>query len=85
MNKENHSFKDNFTNGIISPFSEVTLIGNKTLLVEGASSVLNYNDDSIKLKLVDLTIIIYGVSLCISYLNQDSLEINGKISRIEYV
>lgn len=85
MNKENKIYKSELINGVITPQSEMILIGNKTLIAEGASSVLEFNDDSIKLKLADLTIQIYGASLSIAYLNRDNLEINGKISRVEFI
>lgn len=64
-------------------FIEIT--GNRYAIIEGAGSILEYDDSFIKIKVKNQVIEFWGQRLTIEFLSQDSMEIKGKIERIEYM
>lgn len=64
--------------------SQVEIVGNTHVIIQGAKGIMEYNDDSIRVKLTDNEVQFYGDNLSIECLSQDSMELKGKISKIEY-
>lgn len=65
--------------------SQIEIISNTHVIIQGSKGIMEYNDDSIRVKLIDQEIKFYGDKLSIEYLSQDSMELKGRISRIEYI
>lgn len=64
--------------------SQIELSGNHHALIQGAKGILEYNEEYVKIKLVEQDVCFYGEKLSIESLTQDSMELKGKISRLEY-
>lgn len=64
--------------------SQIEITGNKHVIIQGAKGIMEYNDDSIRVKLNDNEVEFFGEKLTIECLSQDSMELKGIISRIEY-
>lgn len=65
--------------------SQIEIVSNTHAVIQGAKGIMEYNDDSIRVKLNDREVQFYGENLSIECLSQDSMELKGKISRIEYI
>lgn len=63
----------------------IELQKNRQATVQGARGIIEYTEELIRISLADMEVRFYGEGLCIGCLNQDSLEIQGKILRLEYV
>ena len=65
--------------------SQIEIISNTYVVIQGARGIVEYNDDSIRVKLLNQEVKFYGEHLTIECLSQDSMEIKGVINRIEYI
>lgn len=65
--------------------SQIEIVSNTHVVIQGAKGIVEYNDDSIRVKLNDKEVQFYGENLSIECLSQDSMELKGRISRIEYI
>lgn len=83
--------KENFFKSVLSVKDELSLssrieiIGNREAVVQGSNGVIEYTNESIRIRMDDLSVQFYGQKLSIEGLTQDSLEIKGEIQRIEYI
>lgn len=67
---------------VLPPTVEIT--GNTRITMQCVRGILEYEEDRIRVGLSDLEACVYGSDLRICSLDQDSLEIRGRIERIEY-
>ncbi len=65
--------------------SQIEIIGNRHVIIQGSKGIIEYNDDLIRVSLDEKEVQFYGEKLCIHCLSQDSLEIKGSINRVEYI
>lgn len=64
--------------------SQIEILGNHEALIQGQKGIVEYNVDTVRVKLVDQEVTFWGQELTISCLSQDSIELKGKIQRIEF-
>lgn len=62
----------------------VEIQGNRQATIQGAKGIIEYTEELIRINLQEQEVRFYGQKLKIDCLSQDSLEIRGRISRIEY-
>lgn len=67
---------------VLPPTIELTR--NVQAAVQGSRGILEYTDERIRVSLEGLEVCFYGTELSIRSLDQDSLEIKGRIERVEY-
>ena len=67
---------------ILPPTIELT--DNTQATVLGTKGILEYTDELIRVSFANMEVCFYGTRLSISSLSQDSLEIKGRIERLEY-
>lgn len=68
---------------IIEPSIEI--LSNHLATIQGAKGIIEYTDELVRVSLADREVRFYGEGLSIGCLTRDSLEISGKIARLEYV
>lgn len=73
------------TSNLFELKSSVEILGDNKILVQGVININEYSDDVIKLKLDNKEIHIYGKKLNLGGLTKDTIEIYGKVIRIEYL
>lgn len=64
--------------------SQIELLGSHEALIQGQRGIIEYNVDTVRVKLIDQEVTFWGQELTISCLSQDSIELKGKIQRIEF-
>jgi len=69
----------------ISTDALIEIVGNREAIIQGSKGIIEYNDELIRINLDDFEVQVYGQKLTIQCLSQDSLEIKGIISRVEYL
>lgn len=62
----------------------IQIFTNKQAVVQGACGILEYADDCIRIRYAGGEACFYGMGLSIGCLSSDSLEITGRIERLEY-
>lgn len=65
--------------------SSIQIFSNKQAVIQGAQGILEYTDERIRIRYGKGEACFYGSQLCIGCLSSDSLEISGRIERLEYV
>lgn len=63
----------------------IEILSNHQATIQGARGIIEYTDELIRVSLTGQEVRFYGTQLSIGCLSQDSLEIQGKIQRLEYV
>ena len=58
--------------------------GNKEVIIEGCKSILEYDENLVKISVKNMTISFFGRNLLIKCLTSDSLVIDGFITSIEF-
>lgn len=69
---------------VMSKISKITVIEDKSVLIEGYQKIVDYYDDYIKIKANNLDVIIDGKSLDIQEITDYELVIEGTIYSINY-
>lgn len=69
---------------VMSRISKITVIEDKSVLIEGYQKIVDYYDDYIKIKANNLDVIIDGKSLDIQEITDYELVIEGTIYSINY-
>lgn len=64
--------------------SSIEITSNRQAVVRGAKGILEYEEEQIRVALMECEVCFWGRRLTIDCLSQDSLEIRGEIERIEY-
>lgn len=62
----------------------IQLISNKEAIIDGCMGVIDYYDNLIKLRVVGGTVSFLGIGLVMSSLTDDSAEIKGEITSLEF-
>ena len=90
MQQENHP-KQNSIRRIFAGAKEmfflpptIELTNNTHATVQGSRGILEYTDEQIRIRLAEAEACFFGTELSICSLDQDSLEIRGRIERVEY-
>ncbi len=63
----------------------IEIASNRQATIQGSKGIIEYTEELIRISLANMEVRFYGEGLCIGCLSQDSLEIKGKISRLEYI
>lgn len=90
MQQENRSKRNGFQRifggakemFVLPPTIELT--NNTHATVQGSCGILEYTDEQIRVRLAEAEACFFGSGLSICSLDQDSLEIRGRIERVEY-
>lgn len=69
---------------VMSKISKITVIEDKSILIEGYQKIVDYYDDYIKIKANNLDVVIDGKSLDIQEITDYELVIEGTIYSINY-
>lgn len=64
--------------------SHIEIIGNHTLSIDGCKSILEYENEFIKLKLIKGVLILCGNNFDITLFENSSITVKGEISSIEF-
>lgn len=81
----------NFLNSVQSPVISMLnpvhfeLNGNKEVIIEGCKSILEYDENLVRIRVKNMSVSFYGRNLMIKCLTSDSLVIEGFITSIEFV
>ena len=59
--------------------------GNKEVVIEGCKSILEYDENMVRIRVKNMSVSYYGRNLMIKCLTPDSLVIEGFITSIEFV
>lgn len=73
------------TKEAINLSSQIEISGNKNAVIQGTVGILEYNEDSVRIKLLEREITFYGAKLKIECLSQDSIELKGAFTRIDFL
>lgn len=65
--------------------SVMHITGKYELYIENFKSIIEYNEEIIKVQAITCKIFIYGKRLHIEYFNNNDMKITGRINNIEYV
>jgi sporulation protein YqfC len=66
---------------LLKDYSRVTIIGAEDVWIENYKSILEYNEDMIRLS---NNICIYGMNLSVAEIRKDDILIVGKIKNVEF-
>lgn len=89
-NKRKTPFRERFAEAVdlpIDTFSnmpQLQICGNREVTVEGYKSVLEYDDNMLRIKAKQMEICFWGTKLLLKYLNRESIAVCGKLDRIEF-
>lgn len=70
---------------VLSGTSQMEIVGNKEITLDGAQGVLEYTDDCIRVSTGKMAIKISGRNLSLKGLNNETLIITGYILSIEFI
>ena len=69
---------------IIRKCAIVTLMGKTQLYIENFKSILEYDDEAVKIRTYDGTVLATGTNLKVQYYNSEEIKITGSISEIRF-
>jgi|GEM_PF-2593454 YabP family. len=65
--------------------TELHMLGNKSAVIEGCMHIAEYDEENIRLVTKSNDICFYGQQLRLQFLDAESVEISGKIGRVEFL
>ena len=65
--------------------AHIEIFGNNKISIDGCLGVYEYKDTYLKLRLVKGTLILCGIGFNITYFENSTISIKGKISAVEFV
>lgn len=65
--------------------SQIDMVSNKHVTIQGYRGILEYEQEYVRIKLRDRSVIFYGNMLRLENLSDERIEIKGDISQIEYL
>lgn len=63
----------------------IEMLGNRQITIEGSTGILLYESENIKINTSKMVISFYGRGLCVRCISSSSVEIDGFISKIEFL
>lgn len=69
---------------VIRKCAIVTLMGKNQLYIENFRTILEYDDELIKVRTFDGVVFATGTNLKVQYYNSEEIKITGKISEIRF-
>lgn len=63
----------------------IEMLGNRQITIEGSTGILLYESENIKVNTNRMVISFYGRGLCLRCISSSSVEIDGFISKIEFL
>ncbi|ONI39192.1 hypothetical protein AN639_10400 [Candidatus Epulonipiscium fishelsonii] len=72
-------------NGVFDQMPVITILGNETLTIENFLNIIEYNDETIRLKLKIGIVAITGRQLEAKNMTQDQITIKGYIEGINFI
>ena len=63
----------------------IEMHGNRQITIEGSTGILLYESENIKVNTSKMVISFYGRGLCLRCISSSCVEIDGFISKIEFV
>jgi len=63
----------------------IEMLGNRQITIEGSTGILLYESENIKVNTSKMVISFYGRGLCLRCISSSCVEIDGFISKIEFV
>jgi len=69
---------------VFGPETVIELQGDRVATVQGSKGLIEYTESLIRISLGDKEARFFGDELTLGCLNQDSLEIRGRIQRVEF-
>lgn len=79
INDRDEIFNSNITGGV-----HIEIFSNKNAIIEGCKSIVDYEENYIKLKIKKGFLILSGTEFLISSFEEESIIIKGNISTIEF-
>ncbi len=79
------SLSEEAANTEILGSAHIEIFGNGKISIEGCLGVYEYKDTYLKLRLVKGTVILCGIGFNITYFENNTISIKGKISAVEFV
>lgn len=76
--------KSDDTQKTIGIKSHIELFSNEEITVEGCRGILDYNEQYIKLRLIKGGVILFGDTLLVTFFENSTIRIKGKISALEF-
>lgn len=63
----------------------LTAVGNKELYIENYKGILDYTDTFIRIQGKNVSILVEGKHLCITYYTDEDMMIKGDIHKLQYL
>jgi len=64
-------------------YSQIQIIGNSEVIIEGCKKILEYNDIFVKVKALGMIVNIWGSELSVNDFGHGSVFVNGSIQSVE--
>ena len=64
---------------------QIEMLGNRQITIEGSTGILLYESENIKINTNKMVISFYGRGLCVRCISSSCVEIDGFISKIEFL
>lgn len=86
LNRKPHSVKsENVFQNIFSEIPEISLRGNREVVVEGSKGVLHYSEEAVRINTTLGLVCFEGRNLNLKCISPSELIINGFVTKIEFV
>lgn len=69
---------------VVNHLPIINITGNRIILIENFKSIVDYQEDHIRIKTRKMFLTILGSKLSVEYYNQEEIKILGKINKIEF-
>ncbi len=80
MQKANSKFMIDIGNAPL-----IEMLGNRRITIEGSTGILLYESENIKINTSKMVISFYGRGLCVRCISSSCVEIDGFVSKIEFL
>lgn len=84
------SLRERFANSVALPIetlfnlSQMQIVGNREVIIEGYQSILEYDDNLLRVRVKGMSLSFWGSDLQLSYMNDENIVVTGHFEQIEF-